>query len=169
MKKILSAFALVAILPMVGCASKPATPTLMMGESVILDGIEDQRGNRFEHQNNMQTLLFVDGMDAKNVARESLRSIDVSCMEAGKLVYLADISGMPSLISNLIAIPKLRHYPYSIWLDREGDVSESLPVQDGKVTVIGVKHQVIESVMFAGDATTLSEHIGTLCPPVTTP
>lgn len=164
MKRILSAFALIAVLPLVGCASKTVTPPLTTGQTVVLDGIEDQRGSLFAHQNTMQMLLFVDGMAAKKVARNSLQSLDSDCMAQGKLVYLADISGMPSLISNLIAIPKMRKYPYPIWLDREGDVSESLPVQDGQVTVIEVQNQTIESVKFAGDAKTLTDQIQTICP-----
>lgn len=164
MKRILSAVALIAVLPLVGCASKTVTPTMMMGESVLLDGVEDQRGNEFVHQSTMQTLLFVDGMAAKKVARNSLESLDSDCMAQGKLVYLADISGMPSLISNLIAIPTMRKYPYPIWLDREGDVSESLPARNGLVTVIEVQNQVITSIKFTGDAETLTDQIQAICP-----
>lgn len=164
MKRILGAVALVALLPLVGCASKTVSPELSMGQMVLLEGLEDQRGNMFEHQAHMQKLLFVDGMAAKRLARTSLESIDVSCLEQGKLVYLADISGMPSLISNLIAIPKMRHYAYPIWLDRDGEVSESLPARDGQVTVIEVQNQAIESVLFAADVKTLSEQIQTICP-----
>ncbi|SBS34183.1 hypothetical protein MAQ5080_02798 [Marinomonas aquimarina] len=164
MKRVLGAFALVALVPLVGCASKTVTPSLSMGDSVVLDGIEDQRGHVFDHQTSMQALLFVDGMSAKDLARESLESIDTACMEQGKLVYLADISGMPSLISDLIAIPKMRRYPYPIWLDREGDVSDSLPVREDQVTVLKVNNQVIESVSFAANAAMLTEYIADVCP-----
>jgi hypothetical protein len=164
MKRILSVVAIVAVLPMIGCASKTIDPSLMMGESVELKGIEDQRGNLFTHQSSMQTLLFVDDMSAKTLVKKSLQNVDLGCMEQGKLVYLADISGMPSLISDLIAIPKMRRYLYPIWLDREGKVSEMLPVKDDQVTVLSLNNQVIESVSFAGSVVALTDQLSKACP-----
>ena len=37
-------------------------------------------------------------------------------LEKNSAVYVADISGMPSLISKFIALPKMKKYPFSVLL-----------------------------------------------------
>lgn len=162
MKRLIGILSLAATLPLVGCASKVVVP-FEAGETVALQGIEDQHGQAFNHQDSMKALLFVDGMDAKKIAQDSLKTIDTACMDDGKLVYLANISGMPSLISTLIAVPKMRKYPYSIWLDKEGDISEKLPQKEDQVSLLKIENQVISAANFYADSGVLSQVLTDIC------
>ncbi|MBM6552128.1 hypothetical protein [Marinomonas ostreistagni] len=163
MTRTLIALALTAVLPLVGCATQTVEPPLTTGETISLAGIKDQHGNGFDHQNTMQTLLFVEGMGAKDIVRDSLQTINTACMQSGELVYLADISGMPSLISNLVAIPSMQEQPYPIWLDRDGTVSQQIPTQAGQVTLLSVDQGRIEQVDYYGSVAELSEPLKQAC------
>ena len=147
-----------------GCASNPVTP-LSIGNQVDFSLLEDQHGNGFAYQDNMKLVLYVDSMKSKNLVRDSLQDIDQTCMNDGRVVYLADISGMPSLISRLIAIPRMRDYPYPIWLDRNGLATEALPVRDDMVTVLTVDHQAISGMEFYADTQPLLKVLLAECGP----
>src|SRR5690606_27206296 len=91
---------LLAIGGSTGCASNASVQPLSIGQQVDFSLLEDQRGNAFAHQQDMRLVLYVDGMKAKNLVRDAFVDIDQSCLSEGRVVYLADISGMPSLISS---------------------------------------------------------------------
>jgi hypothetical protein len=129
-----------------GCSSSPAVLPLAIGSQVDFNLLEDQRGNPFTHQDAMTTVLFVDSMKGNSLIRDTLKDVDVTCMSEGRVVYLADISGMPSLISTLIAVPRMRDYPYPVWLDRNGLATAALPVQEDAVTVLTLKQSAIVAV-----------------------
>ncbi|MEZ5504563.1 MAG: hypothetical protein R3F38_00685 [Gammaproteobacteria bacterium] len=95
---------LLTIVGSAGCAANAPVQPLSIGQQVDFSLLEDQRGNAFAHQQDMKLVLYVDGMKAKNLVRDALVDVDQSCLNEGRVVYLADISGMPSLISSLIAI-----------------------------------------------------------------
>ena len=63
-------------------------------------------------------------------------------------VYIADISAMPSLISKLFALPKMRDYGYPVLLNRNEDFAEKFDHQEGKLTVYRLKEGKIVSVEF---------------------
>mgnify|MGYP000014678185 CR=1 FL=1 len=158
MKRLIGLLALSLMLPLVGCASKKVTP-LEVGTKVTLKGIENQYGEPFKNQDSMQALMFVEGMSAKEVLQSALDRVDTSCLGEGKLVYLADISGMPSLISNMVAVPKMRTYDYPIWLDREGDISATLPSEEDHVSLLSINKQVVTAASFYANSDTLSQEL----------
>ena len=156
--------ALLALCISTGCASNPA-PSLSIGSQVDFNLLEDQFGHSFTYQDQMKLVLYVDTMRAKNLVRDSLNDIDVSCLKDGRVVYLADISGMPGLISRLIAVPRMRDYPYPVWLDRNGLATEALPIRDDAVTVLLVDHQAITGMEFYLDVQQLLKPLLAECGP----
>ena len=158
MKKYSAMLAFAAILPLVGCSTQSVAP-LSMGETLNLKGLEDQNGQAFQYQNTMKNVLLVEGMSAKNIAQKSFEAIDTACMARGELVYLADISGMPSLISNMVAIPKMQDYAYPVWLDREGDTAQGLPTQEGQVSLIKIEQGTMTQVDYYDNVATLTKRL----------
>ncbi|TPE50912.1 hypothetical protein FJM67_10155 [Maribrevibacterium harenarium] len=144
-----------------GCATAPQP--VANASYVDLKGISDQHGNSFAFAEQMQTLIFVRDMDAKDLVDESLSNVNRQCLKVGQVVYLADISGMPSLIANFIAIPKMRDYDYPIWLDTEGDVSASLAAREDQVTLFAVSQGDFTNTEFVATETQLTEKLQALC------
>lgn len=150
---------------LVGCASEPPVPPLTIGDSVNLKDVTDQNHQPFAHQEDMKVLMFVEGMEAKELVRESLETIDTRCMKDGELVYLANISRMPSIISQLVAVPAMRDYPYPVWLDWGGEASLGLPVREDQVTVLSLDRQSIVRADYYESTSDLSRFLTTLCGP----
>lgn len=157
--------AVLAVCCSAGCASSAPVPLLTIGEQVDFNLLEDQHGKPFTHQAAMKLVLYVDSMKAKNLVRDTLVAIDTGCLHDGRVVYLADISGMPGLISTLIAVPRMRNYPYPIWLDRSGVATDALPVQDDAVTLLTVEQQAITRIEFLAGATALLPRLQAECGP----
>ena len=85
-----------------------------------------------------------------------------------RLVYIADISGMPALITRMFALPKLRELSYSIALVREADevaVVADFPRQTGTATLLRLENGRISSL---GAVRTAAElRLGLGLPPAT--
>lgn len=148
---------------LVGCASEPPVPPLSIGDSVNLKDVTDQDHKPFTHQDDMKVLMFVEGMEAKELVRESLETIDITCMKDGEVVYLANISRMPSIISQLVAVPAMRDYPYPVWLDWGGEASLGLPVREDQVTVLSLDRQSIVRADYFANTAELSGFLISLC------
>ena len=165
MKRAITVLAFAACLPLVGCASKTVTEPLVVGDRITLEGLSNQYGEIFDSGSELKSLLFVTGMGAKDLAQTSLKSIDKNCMEQDELVYLADISGMPSLISKMVAIPKMKNYDYPILLDKEGSISAKLPAKEDQVTLVKLDQNMIQSTQFFADSITLTQALISVCSP----
>lgn len=64
-------------------------------------------------------------------------------MSRTRLIYVADISGMPALITHMFALPKLRELPFSIALVREvAEVNQlsDFPRQPGAATLLRLEN-----------------------------
>ena len=146
------------------CSSAPVTP-LTIGNEVDFSALEDQFGHTFTYEAVMNTVLYVNNMKAKNLVRDSLAELDVECLRQGKVVYLADISGMPTLISKLIAVPRMREYAYPVWLDYNGLATGALPVKDDMVTVLQVEKGAIRSLEYETDVNGLLARLRPVCGP----
>lgn len=79
------------------------------------------------------------------------------------LVYVADISGMPSMVTRLFALPKLRELPFPIALVREpAQVTQAadIPRLPGRATVLRLENATVVQVSSAGQATELRALLG---------
>ncbi len=150
---------LIVLFATTACSQSKPAQYLAIGNQVDFSLLEDQYGHPFKHEDVMNTVLYVNNMRGKKITRDALVGIDLSCLDAGRVVYLADISGMPSLISKLIAVPKMRDYDYPIWLDYSGLATEQLPVREDMVTLIQVSAGAIRSLEFISDSQTLQDKL----------
>jgi len=68
------------------------------------------------------------------------------------IVFLADISGMPSFVTQTFALPKMRKRPYSILLVNKVEQAAFMPHEKDAVTVLQVHQGKITQIAFAHDA-----------------
>lgn len=79
---------------------------------------------------------------------------------AARVVYVADISSMPTLITNTFALPKWKQLPFAIGLAREAAPVADLPRKPGHATVLTLKDGVVTQLRFAPDGTQLQQWLG---------
>ncbi|NKF51237.1 hypothetical protein G3R49_11795 [Shewanella sp. WXL01] len=144
---------LVALALFVGVAGKAIA--LEAGEKLAALALNDQFEKPLQLEEQTQYLLFSKDMAGGEVVQEALTENPVAA--SGKLVYFADISGMPSLIARFVAIPKMQDYDFVLGLDREGEVTASLPVEEKAATLIELDNFKVKSVSFFESADELKQ------------
>ena len=109
-------------------------------ESTITDlKIKDQHEVEKVIDTNVKTILFASDKSTSDMLRDYLLPLSEkeNILEKNGAVYVADISGMPSLISKFIALPKMKKYPFSILLLDDSN-KENFVKEDGKIIVYSV-------------------------------
>lgn len=87
-----------------------------------------------------------------------------------RLVYVVDLSGMPGLVTQMFAIPKLREMPFSIALVRDrGQLSQivDIPRTPGSATVLRLESGQVRHVSMARHAAELRSLLGLTTKPAT--
>jgi hypothetical protein len=77
-----------------------------------------------------------------------------------RFCYVADISGMPALITRMFALPAMRDYGYPVMLGRTAEATAMLPRRDGQVTVIRTRDGLVERIDYAADGEALRRALG---------
>lgn len=106
-----------------------------------------------------QLVIFSADMDAGKLARAVLDSYHKEDLSANRWVYIADVSAMPSLITSMFAIPKMKKYSFSVGLDRKGQATQAWPRQDGRVTVMQLHQLAIKKTQFFADEQSLKTYL----------
>ena len=102
--------------------------------------IKDQFEKEHAIGTNVKTILFASDKKTSDMLRDYLLPISEkeNVLEKNGAVYVADISGMPSLISKFIALPKMKKYPFSILLLDDTNKA-NFTKEDGKIIVYSLE------------------------------
>ncbi|MEI6859871.1 MAG: hypothetical protein V5788_08845 [Shewanella sp.] len=120
------------------------------GELVVPITLQDQFENEVTITSATEVLLFSSNMEGGDIIKEALTKLQAANQQSlDNLVYVVDISGMPSLIAKFVAIPQMKDLPFSMGLDREGDVTKVLPSEEDKATLIRLnKLKIVDIAIF---------------------
>lgn len=125
--------------------------TLQIGDNfskiTLLDQHEHQQGTN----NETQILLFSRDMKSSDLIQEALKNMNVTQLPA-TIVYIADISKMPSLIAKFVAIPQLKDLRFAIALDKEGSQTQFIPSQKKMASVIILDKLAIKNIHYLDSA-----------------
>ncbi|QUN06174.1 hypothetical protein KDN34_01480 [Shewanella yunxiaonensis] len=102
-------------------------------------------------------LVFTRSMAGGKIAREALSGVTTEQMQHIGLLYIADISGMPSLIARLVAIPKMKDFSFPVALDREGQPTKLFPVADDTAALINLEQLKITQIRYFDSAEALKQ------------
>ena len=113
--------------------------SLNIDSSIVDIKIKDQFDKVHTLNSDVKTILFASDKGTSDMLRDYLLPLSEkeNILEKNSAVYVADISGMPSLISKFIALPKMKKYPFSILLLDDSN-KENFVKEDGKIIVYSV-------------------------------
>ena len=109
--------------------------------------LEDQFEQPLVVNEHTKVVLFSRGMKGGELIQEALETIPVE-QQPTEMAYIADISGMPSLIARFVAIPKMKDLPFAMGLDREGEVTASWPAEKDTATVVTLDKLSVVTIEF---------------------
>jgi hypothetical protein len=125
--------------------------TLAPGSALAPLTLDDQHDVPLTIGPQTRIVLFTRDMDAGDLVKEALAE-HATLLDGAQAVYVSDISGMPSLIARLFAVPAMRKRPYRMLLDRDGTATAEIPSAKGKVTVLRLADLRVESIEYLDSA-----------------
>ena len=84
--------------------------------------------------------------ETSNKVDEFLKTQEDGFLDNNKIVYISDIHTMPSFVTSLFALPKMRKYKYTLMLMYEEN--KIFPQQDEALTVIRFTNNKVNSIEF---------------------
>lgn len=107
--------------------------------------------NQFDEKqtvdSNIQTILVSFEKDTGKEVNEFLSSKDKNFLNEHHAVFIADISGMPSIITKLFALPKMRKYKHKVLLIYDENDKRFMN-KEGKITAYKLENGVIKSISY---------------------
>lgn len=94
-----------------------------------------------------QWVVFVAEKAASKVFNDKVKELNVK-LDEKPILYVSDISKMPSLITRMFAIPKMKKIGYKMALDRKGEITKEWPRQEGAITVMEISNQKVTGIRF---------------------
>jgi len=112
----------------------------------------DQHDRRGGIDTDTRVLLFAPDRESSQIAHEVLEPLGGEALNRSGIRYVADISGMPGLVTQVFALPRMREYSYPVLLGRDSADTAALPAQAGAVTVLRLDGGTVTGVEFAKTA-----------------
>ena len=142
----------------VGLNTTAFAAELKVGDSLPAITLKDQHDKAITVAADVQTLLFAIEKPPSEMLNTYLMKQDKDFLTTKKAYFLADISGMPSMITKMFALPNMRERPYSILLAHDAKEAEFMPRQKDHVTVVKVKVGKVDKILFIKDEATLVDN-----------
>ena len=136
----LSAFASLA-------SANQSTGVARLGDSLVLE-LKDQHDQTVAINEQTNLILFAAGKSTSALMSKTLEDLPPTTLKDKKALYVADISGMPSFITKIVAIPKMQKRLYTIGLLRDESQSKRFPQKDDAITLIKLKSGKITDITF---------------------
>lgn len=112
--------------------------------------LENQHAETVKISSETKWLVFVAEKDISKIVTDYLNESKFN-LESAQVIYVSDISGMPSFITKMVALPKMRKYGFKIALDRTGDITKSWPKESGKATVVQLDQMKVQQIKYLGN------------------
>ena len=99
---------------------------------------------------NIETLLFAFSKDAGGTVRGYLDKQEDEFLATHKALFIADISPIPVVIRNTLALPKLRKSSYSVMLIYEEEMAATLMNREheGDIAVVTIAENVVQNIRY---------------------
>lgn len=144
------------------CLTMLVSPMIQASEYAVGDtlkpiSLQDQHEAAMVLDTSAKYLLFGRSMKGGEIIKTALEGRDNQALQQASIFYLADISGMPSLIAKFVAIPQMRDLSFSIALDKEGEISKLLPAAKDAASLISLDQLTITKLQYFDDAEALKQ------------
>ena len=107
----------------------------------------DQFEQEFKVEDKDTLLIMAFEKDLSVEVNEYLKQQPKSFLSTHNAKYISDISTMPSFITSMFAMPKMKKYPFSVMLIND-DFGKQFNSVAGKITMYKLKNNKIEEIIF---------------------
>ena len=118
-----------------------------VGDTLPQIKLQDKFEQELKVEDKDTLLIMAFEKDLSVVVNEYLKQQPKSFLETHHAKYISDISTMPSMITKLFAMPKMKKYPFSVMLIND-DFGKQFNSLEGKITIYKLRKQKIEEILF---------------------
>lgn len=154
MNKFLAALALsVAVLS--------AAPLKVDSSLNILDSFkyETPTGREMKIPKKTKLVIVAFEKDTGALVNEYLNTQNPFYLPKNNSVFIADINKMPSVITNMFALPKLQKYKHLIYLHYGDKFQNTVPNKEQKITLLRIENSKIKEISFISTVSELKAAI----------
>jgi len=108
--------------------------------------LEDQYEKKAAIPSDVEILIFAADKAGADQVNTFLQDRPANYLSQHKARFVSDISGMPSMITRMFALPKMRERPYSIYLVRDEGVVSFIPRRESHVTVVYLSEGTVTDI-----------------------
>jgi len=162
MKKILGAVFLLATLVVSGCSNKleekektslnsgKVSQNIEIGKKLKDFSLKNQFDKEFSLQENTKKVVFVFTKPTGHLVREYLLTKQQGFLEEKHILFIGDVSGMPSIIFKMFALPDFQKSKYSVLLIKNKEESKAFRNEEHKdeVMIIELDNKTVTGVKF---------------------
>lgn len=147
---------LLLILLCFGLNASVVAAELRVGDDLPAITLKNQHDKPITVAADVQTLLFVVEKPAGEVLSGYLKKQPDDFLISKKAYFMADISGMPSMVIKMFALPTMRKRPWSALLGYSASELAFMPHQKDHVTVVKLKAGKVDEIMFVNNEAALA-------------
>ena len=120
---------------------------IKVGEAFPTLTLVDQFDKKTEIQTKgTTTLLLSFEKDVSSSIKKYIDSKEKDFLTQNNIMYISDISSMPSFITSWIAIPKMKKFTFNISLINDEKEALFIDRKEEKVTVVKLKNNIIQTI-----------------------
>lgn len=109
---------------------------------------ETPQGRQMKIPKSTELIVIAFEKDTGALVNEFLDTQDPFYMPKRRAVFIADINKMPTIITNMFALPKLKKYKHLIYLHYEDQFQNAIAHKEEQITLLHVKDAKIESISY---------------------
>jgi len=127
--------------------SATATDGLKVGSSLSFT-LPDQFDKAHSLSNDTKKVIFVFAKSTGHTVREFLKKQNKEFLPSKKALFVADVSGMPTVIRNTFALPDFRKSPYSVLLIYDKEIAKKYKnsIDANKIIIVTLDNKKITKV-----------------------
>ncbi|KYJ85848.1 hypothetical protein [Sulfurovum riftiae] len=120
---------------------------LKVGEKLPDITLSDQFGKKLTVDTEDKVLLLSFEKEVAIKTADYLTKQPKNFLQQRHIKYISDISSMPSFITSMFALPKMKKYPFSVMLIRDG-MGKDFQHKEGKATLYKLRNRRITDIEF---------------------
>ena len=132
--------------------------SLVVGSDIPTLTVKDQFEKDHTVDANVKTIIFSASKTEGTTIKDFLLAKDKDYLTTNNTVYVADITGMPSLITKFIAMPKMKDYPFSVLLIDEANKT-LFPVKEDMISLISLENGKVTDIRYVKTAEELAQNL----------
>jgi len=134
---------------------------ITIGKELATYTFSDQFDKKHSLTSDIKKVIFVFTKPTGHLMRVYLGTKDINYLDSRNIDFIADVSGMPSLIFKMFALPDLKDskYPIMIIKDKEKSKRFRNDKQKDSVMIISLENKIVKSVKFVTNEADLIKEI----------